>query len=127
MSKKKHLLLIILLILAGFVLAFIGTAVNENPETVTNPEMLEQERIKSLIESLNGVSDVSVLLTFSTEEEVNAGSFSNKETNRVQSKVIKGIAVSANGGDDYLISEKIKSLLCAAYDIPESAVFVCGK
>jgi len=45
----------------------------------------------------------------------------------VAEPVIKGIAISVKGGDDPLLSEKIKSLICAAYDINDSMIYVCGK
>ncbi|MBQ3100841.1 MAG: hypothetical protein IJC50_07625 [Clostridia bacterium] len=77
-----------------------------------------------MIETLEGVSDVSVLLTFENDVSVNLSI--NNDGSSVISE-IKGIAVSAVGADDPLISEKIISMLCAAYNINSRTVFVCGK
>ncbi len=127
MIKRKFLFIICVLILSGLLLVFINDNSKTPAQEKINTESAEEERIKELLETLDGVSDVSVLLTFESEPSIKASTLDNNADNDTTSKEIKGIAISANGGDDPLISEKIKSLLCAAYNIPDRAIFVCGK
>lgn len=123
LSNKKTVFLILSIILSGIVLIYIY----ENPTKKSDYncyEQREEARIIAMIETLEGVSDVSVLLTFENDVSVNLSI--NNDGSSVISE-IKGIAVSAVGADDPLISEKIISMLCAAYNINSRTVFVCGK
>lgn len=126
--KNKVLLLIISCIFLGILLVVLG---NNSKETeVISPqtqEEREEQRIKAMIESINGVKNVTVLVTFDSDDTVSAANFGSSGKNTNDSNSIKGIAVSADGADNPLICEKIISLLCAAYDITDSMVFVCGK
>ena len=119
LSKQSKLYLMITLVLSGIILVYICNNPTEIEESVYT--FNEETRIKNMIETLDGVSEVSVLLTYSQTNTT----LSESEASVIGD--IKGVAISAVGADDPVVSEKIKSLICAAYDINDHMIFVCGK
>ena len=125
LAKRNGIYVIFSLILCGMILVYFYN----NPSNTTESEgegykSSEEKRIKDLVESLEGISDASVMVNF---ESVTKTDLSLSGDEIVAEPVIKGIAISVKGGDDPLLSEKIKSLICAAYDINDSMIYVCGK
>lgn len=123
--NKRTVYLILSVVLCGIVLIYVyDNPTQKSVSVYNNYEIYEETRIKALIESFEGVDDVSVLLTFENENSTQVSLTTNGTNSKYK---IKGIAVSAVGADDPLIAEKIKSMLCAAYNINSRTVFVCGK
>ena len=123
--NKKTMYLMLSVVMCGIVLIYIyDNPAQQTAMDYSNYETYEEARIKALIETFEGVEDVSVLLTFENVDSIQSSLTINGTNSKYR---IKGIAVSAVGADDPLITEKIKSMLCAAYNINSRDVFVCGK
>ncbi len=114
---KKHLILIITVfaMILGFVLVYSG---NRGAGREVSGD---EKRIKEIVESLDCVSDVTVLLN-TYEDGMSAFGGSEKSE-----KAVAGIAVTAKGAESPKVQEKIIRLLAAAYSIPTNRIFVCGK
>ena len=128
-DRNKIIVIVSAFALLGFLLVFLNSAENKAPISAVNtPEKTEEQRIKALIETIDGVEDATVLVTFKSNEDVRAtGSFYSSVQNENDRNNIKGIAISTRGGDNILLCEKIKSLICAAYDISDDMIYICGK
>ena len=116
--------------LFGLILVITNNENNEKSINVTEtPEQKEEKRIKVLIETIEGVSDATVLVTFQNNDDntQSVGRFYSSSDLSDYNYVKNGIAISTKGGDNVLLIEKIKSLLCAAYDIKEDMIYICGK
>lgn len=121
--NRKPGFIILSVILCGIVLIYIYDNPSTSGEEI-NYESYEEARIKNLVETLEGISDVTVLLTYENSNEVQSSINLNDEKDYIK---LKGIAISARGAENPLLAEKIKSLLCAAYNINSKMIYVCGK
>lgn len=92
-----------------------GTATETYPASV-------EHRIAQMTQTLPGVEDVSVLVTF--EEDGSAFSVYSDPERHGQ---ICGIAVTCIGGNDARIRLQILEMLCTAYGLTADRVWVGGK
>ena len=127
------------------IVSFIVPAKEKERENVTYYSTELEEKICSLISSVSGVSDVSVMVTMdSGNEKVYAQNtdktaertvsdyavISGEKTGALELKEIypkvRGVAVVCGGGDSPEIKEKIISLLTSALGIASNRITVCG-
>ena len=150
--KKGFLILIVLGILAGVALLFLGNHEEskevEAPTEVYNLSEDEliiyqkhlEERVRDLCATVNGVGSVTAIVTleggFSSEyaveykdgneEYVILGSGSS-QTGLFLSRTaprIAGIGVVCQGGNDARVQKELTSLLSAAFDLPSNRIYV---
>ena len=113
-KKRPVIFLLIIGIAAGCALCILG-ARGQDGGTAT-----EEEKIKAMVESIDGVSDASVLISYSREE---VPAFS---TSREGQTYVTGIAVTAEGADLPKNRYRIINILSTAYSLPTNRIFVCG-
>ncbi len=149
----RHRLAILILIIGISVLIFADRiSEDEKPtdptDTAPSPsdakiytEYLE-EKIADLISEIDGISDVSVLLTLEGGNELVYAE--NKSPGTVDYLIIegsdgespvllreiyssvRGIAVVCRGGDDDSIKRTVTELLASAFDLPKAKISVAG-
>lgn len=157
MKQSKGLWLLILGIAAGLLLLFLGDSQSKSEsETVTEAPSLSfteaeqylntlERRIANLLEAMDGVSDVSVILTpdgtaeslYAQNGQYENGTLTEREyvlTDRDGEVILvrliypklRGVAVVCRGGSNPILQEKIVSLLCALLELPANKVYVTG-
>lgn len=105
LREKKSLWLIAAALVLGVCLMLFG-----GMETFGEGGTASLEaRVEELCERVNGVSDVSVMITFTADGET-----------------VRGAAVVCTGGDDAAIRLTLTELLCALFGVPSSNVSVVG-
>lgn len=101
-----------------------------------------EEKIRGLLTGMEGVSDISVMVTFESGSEF---VFAQDQNGEQKSYVIidadgddrtvllkeiyprvRGIAVVCRGGSNAAVQERIIRLLCSLFDLPSNRVFVGG-
>ena len=161
MAEKKDgqthfrpIVLLIIGIVAGLMLMFIGS--NEKKASASLSPSLSEEiemtdkyvkelenRVCSILESMDGISDVKVIITakecaeivYAQNSKYNGGSLSEKEyvmadesgmpvKIRIVYPKIKGVAVVCQGGSNPINKERIIELLTSLLDITSSSVCV---
>ena len=152
--KIKGFWFIVLAALAGVILILIGTFGNNSADiepvptsaevTVDSTDELET-KLETLIGQIDGVSGVSVMVTFDSGNEYvyardsdDTGKVFNyviidKSTStetpvlvkEIQPK-IRGIAVVCSGGENPSVQAKIISLLSALFNVSSNRVYVTG-
>ncbi len=101
-----------------------------------------EARVKHIISQVDGVSDVTVLLTLDGGSEfvyaenksgsvvdylvINNGDGEEPVLVREIYAAVRGIAVVCGGGDDAGIQRTVSELLSCAFDIPSSKISVAG-
>ena len=111
----------------------------EEDELVLYQNYLET-RIKSLCESVNGVSGVTVIVTLSgsfesvyatemkdgDEEYVIVGSGANASALFLsrQAPVITGVGIVCKGGDNATVRRELTSLICATLHVSSNRVYI---
>ncbi len=158
MKQTKGLPLLLIGVAAGLLLLFAGGGGEESREPAS-PDPAEQKseteeylaalerRVCQLLEAMDGVSDVSVVITpDGTSETVYAqngrysgGSLTEREyvildrdgdgelvAVKLLYPKLRGIAVVCRGGSNPILQEKIVSLLCALFELPSNKVYVTG-
>ncbi len=99
-------------------------------------------KIRGLLSGLEGVSDISVMVTFESGSEY---VFAQDQNGEQKSYVViddggddktvllkeiyprvRGIAVVCKGGSNAAVQERIIRLLCSLFDLPSNRVFVGG-
>lgn len=80
-----------------------------------------ETRIKELCESVDGVGETRVVVTFTG---TTAFAVSSEET--VYDAEISGIGIVCEGGDDPKVVMKLLSLISAACDVPTSRIYIAG-
>lgn len=101
-----------------------------------------EDRVKNIISEVDGVSDVTVLLTLDGGSEfvyaenrsgnvvdyliINNGDGEEPVLVREIYAAVRGIAVVCGGGDDAGIQRTVSELLSCAFDIPSSKISVAG-
>lgn len=122
------------------------------PEGETEPESISyysevlEGKIKELLSNMDGIGEVSVMLTLDCSSEFvyaeNTDSTEDRKVadyvvisgkdgeNTVQLKEIyprvRGVAVVCDGGDSTAVKAKITELLCSSLGIPSNRITVCG-
>lgn len=136
----------ILLILLGGGDLFSSEEIADEPDAPTAQQELAQyqdyieERVRSLCESVEGVSGVTVAVTLSgnfeeiyateqvdgNEEYVIVGSGSNASALYVSRRApqLIGIGVVCRGGGNADIRQELTALLCAAFQISSNRVYI---
>ena len=153
-AGKKRLILILAGAALGVLLLILGSgnlfsSSNEKEEHRSSPtaqEELEQyqtyleARVKSLCESVSGVSGVTVIITLSgnfeevyateiingNEEYVIVGSGSNASALYLSRMApqIAGIGVVCHGGGNSDIRQELTALLCATFHVSSNRVYI---
>ena len=156
MKQSKGTWLLVIGILAGLLLVFTETGGEASDTTAEDPAASGfteasdyvaalERRVCQLLESMDGVSGVSVILMpDQTGETVYAqngryeGStmtereyvFSDENGKPIVVRLIypklRGVAVVCRGGSNPITQEKIISLLCALFDLSAGQVYVTG-
>ncbi len=150
-NMKKNMPLLVILLSLGVIFLFFAEY-HSNKEVKTDPEDFDEEnyilrleeRLGSIIEKIDGVSDVNVMITlesgkrytFLQEEQVQNGNdistFLMKEENGTSTPIlvetgapkIKGVSVVCHGADNALIREKILRLVAGTLDLTQNKIFV---
>ena len=114
---KSHpvLTIIVLGIALGSLLVLSGRENNKSDDN-------DEGKIKAIVESLEGVDEVSVIVSRNHRNSISVFS----DGTEIDSP-ISGIAITAKGADSPKIKQKIIELLSAAYSLPTNCIFVCGK
>lgn len=152
LKKARRFALPLLLFAFGALLLFAGRAGNEaeappslSVGTVSDSEGYTdklEEKIEKLISSIDGVSNVTVLLTLdggsefvyaentsgSTVDYLIVEGAEGEETVLIREiyASVRGIAVVCGGGDSPAIQKTVAELLSSAFDIPLSKISVAG-
>lgn len=106
---------IAVLLALGLLLIFFGMRGDEAVSTsITDGETLE-ERVSTLLSSLEGVGECKVLITYE-EKALGYG----KDTE----KLISGIAVVCDGGDSIVVKERVSSVLSSLFGIGKNRIRV---
>ena len=146
LKNKKRL--IIAGAAAGILLVILSFIIPNGEKTSESIEYYStklEEKVKTLVSSVDGVSDVSVMVTLdSGTEKVYAQNTEKTEertvcdyavisgdgTGALELKEIyprvRGVAVVCAGGDSPEIQEKLISLLTSALGISSNRITVCG-
>ena len=116
---KRHAVSVLLAagIAAGCILCFLGGSDKTENVALTD----EEQKIVSIVESIEGVSCAKVLISYSNA--VPAQAFTGQYTEGVS---VTGIAVTACGADIAKNKYRIINLLSTAYSLPTNRIFVCG-
>ena len=101
-----------------------------------------EEKIRGLLSGMDGISDISVMVTFESGSEyvfaqdqngeqksyVVIGDGDNGKTVLLKEIYprIRGIAVVCRGGGSAAVQEKVIRLLCSLFDLPSNRVYVSG-
>ena len=150
-SPKKRL--VILLAAVGAALLLLGTLAGGKKDAAPegegggNEELAEyaatlEGRIKSLCEKVDGVSDVSVLLTLDSGVErvyaengagagksyvvISSGGEERVVLVREICSSVRGIAVVCRGGEKISVQKTVSELLSCALGVPISKISVAG-
>jgi stage III sporulation protein AG len=160
LDKVKHgkgIWLLLIGVAAGLLLLTFGDGSNTEEGDVLietpSPTFTEAEtylanlerRIANLLDAMDGVSDVSVVLTpdgtaeslyaqngqyengsLAEQEYVTVGRDGTPILIRLTYPKLRGVAIVCRGGSNPILQEKIVSLLCALLDLPASRVYVTG-
>ena len=135
-AKRKLILPGLLLLGVILLLLFAkgGSAANDSggvPSAAKAEQALEQ-RIRTLLNGVDGVKDVRVLVTVDRFEALQAenadpllGGFPSFSSDRtVYVPVIRGVGVTCKGGDSPVVRQRIVSLLSACLGIGENRISV---
>ncbi len=88
----------------------------------TSPMTTELEsRLASILSGVEGVGEVQVMLM--TKEETGGSGFSQKETR----EQVTGVLVSATGGDNSLVVQKIQEAVMALFQVEAHKIKVMKK
>jgi len=118
--NKTIIILIISAAIIGIILCLSG---GKGKENVTSVMSEEEEKIKNIVESFDGVKDAVVLIN---PGYINDGNTVIAASSQKQEKVC-GIAVMAVGAESPAVQKKIIDLLSSAYGIQSNRIYVCGK
>ncbi len=155
---KKSAVLLLIGVIAGLILIFAGTSEKKTPESqlpnlydqleVTDKYISDLEiRIKHILSQMDGISNVSVIITadscaetvYAQNGRYEGGSLSEKEyviidRNGSDEPIIiklvypkvRGVAVVCYGGSNPINQEKISKLIASLLDISQNQVYVSG-
>lgn len=153
-NLSKPLILLVIGIVAGILLIFIGS--NEKKTSPQASDILTDEmeitdkyvkelenRVRTMLEGMDGISDVDVIITakecaeivYAQNSKYNDGSLTEKEYVMadesgmpVKIKIIypkiKGVAIVCRGGSNPINRERIVELITSLFDINSSCVCV---
>lgn len=103
LQEKKSLWFIIAALLIGIALMLFGA------DTEKFSESNIEHKLGSFCEQIDGVSEVSVIVTLDKDENIN------------------GIAVVCENGDTPAIQLKLTRLLCSLFGLPSDSVSIIGR
>ncbi len=157
MKQNKGLWLLLIGMAAGLLLLAFGDSKEGEESTVTSPAPMPsfaeadqylanlERRIANLLEAMDGVSNVSVVLTpdgtaeslYAQNGKFEEGALTEREyviigrdgepiLVRLIYPKLRGVAVVCRGGSNPILQEKIVSLLCALLELPSHNVYVTG-
>ncbi len=149
-SEKKSLWIIAAVLILGICLMIFGDTGGSSEKRGDDGESLGGDeleyRVKELCERVEGVSDVSVMITFETAGEqiyaqntkntgMGNGGEARVEYVTVSGDVVpigtvmprvRGIAVVCRGGDDVSVKLKLTEMLCTLFSVDSNAVSIMG-
>ena len=82
----------------------------------------EEVRLEEILSQMKGVGDISVMITYQSEEAADTV-FSGTNTDRK----VEGVIAAAEGADDIIIKNNIINAVATVFDIPASNVVVFEK
>ncbi len=155
---KKSVVLLLIGVIAGLILIFTGTSEKKTSESalpnlydqleITDKYISDLEiRITHILSQMDGISDVSVIITadsctetvYAQNGRYEGGSLSEKEyvivdRNGSDEPIIiklvypkvRGVAVVCYGGSNPINQEKISKLIASLLDIAQNQVYVSG-
>ena len=158
-KNKKTALLLVVGVLAGILLIFTGKSAENNAsesksdadrENIAKTEeyiTILEGRVKSILEGMDGISNVSVIITpessyesvYAKDCRYDGGSLTEKKYVVVKNDgneevvsvtllfpKVRGVAVVCNGGSNPINQEKIIKLVSSLLDIEQNKVYVCS-
>ena len=118
---NKKVILLAAAVLAGVVLILLSNkATTSSAESDRAPTLSDEEKIRRIVESIDGVSEAEVIITEETEY---VPAFAGSEG---KPKIV-GIGITAKGADDVRVQKKLIWLLSTAYNISTNMIYICGK
>lgn len=116
LAKKKWFVPLLLFVIFLIALSSLGKR-----ETTVETALSTEERLAALCNSVKGVSDAEVMITYeTTATETFLG-----RTDTGQS--ILGVAVVCNGGDDPAIQVVLHELIRSLFSLPSTKISVSGR
>lgn len=133
LSSRAGKITAALLAAAGIILLAAGSLIGKNTQSgaaaaapcdsyAQYREYLEN-RIKTLCESVAGVSDAAVLITLDGSIGY---TYCAGELSAVSYPAVRGIAVVCRGGDNLQVQKKLIDLLSAAFSVSSAHISVAG-
>lgn len=141
-KKKKGIFMLITGLLVGILLVFSESNTPKEEKATDHTEYIEsyvnitEKRLESLIEKINGTSNVNVLVILKSGSEYVYASDATESSEKhviVGSDLvyvkeylpeIEGVAVVCRGGNDPLIKAKITELVCSVTGLYTTHVYV---
>ena len=150
-NMKKNMPFLLILLSLGVIFLLFSEYHSNKDTNVKGDDFDEEgyvlqleERLKHIIEKIDGVSEVNVMITLESgkrytflqdEENPNGtdiSTFLMKEKNEVSSPIlvetsapkIKGVSVVCHGAKNALIREKILRLVAGTLDLTQNKIFV---
>lgn len=141
-KNKKALFLLLFGAILGVSLILTDTAKNDNKNTIDSTSDIDkytqqlEEKLEEIISTINGVSDVNVLITLESGSELVYASDDSEENEKhvivnnglvlVKENLpkIKGVAVVCKGGNNAELKTKITELTCSVLGIYSTHVYV---
>lgn len=117
LAKKKWFVPLLLFLIFLIALSSLGKR-----EKAVETALSTEERLAALCNSVKGVSDAEVMITYET---TTATSTFLGRTDTGQS--ILGVAVVCNGGDDPAIQVVLHELIRSLFSLPSTKISVSGR
>lgn len=116
LAKKKWFVPLLLFLILLIALPSLGKS-----EKTVETELSTEERLAALCNSVKGVSDAEVMITY----ETTATSTFLGRTDTGQN--ILGVAVVCNGGDDPTVKLALYELIRSLFSLPTTQISVSGR
>lgn len=116
LAKKKWFVPLLLFLIFLIALSSLGKR-----EKTVETELSTEERLAALCNSVKGVSDAEVMITYETT--ATATFFGRTDTGQN----ILGVAVVCNGGDDPAIQVVLHELIRSLFSLPSTKISVSGR
>ena len=116
LAKKKWFVPLLLFLIFLIALSSLGKR-----EKAVETDLSTEERLAALCNSVKGVSDAEVMITYETTA---TATFLGR-TDTGQS--ILGVAVVCNGGDDPAIQVVLHELIRSLFSLPSTKISVSGR
>ena len=116
LAQKKWFVPLLLLLIFGIA---VSSLLGEKKSAATVSQT-EEERLAALCNSVSGVADAQIMITY---EAVYAVSVLGREN---EGRKISGIAVVCRGGDDPAVQLTLYGMLESLYALPSTRISVSG-